>query len=187
MQKGTHRLFRENLMEHKCVDGMADTNQYVATDHLKNEILADFIPVTRSDKRIPKMNGFKSYEDITPKALFYNKEEQEQVEMLRNILSQDQLPIIQERLKSKGMRTGVCILMHGEPGTGKTATVYELARQTGRDIIQVQVTDFKDKYVGESEAKLKKIFSDYRQCCMNSEVTSPPTLIPPLSAASFSR
>ena len=170
MQKGTHRLFRENLIEHKCVNGMADVNQYVATEYLKNEILADFNPIDHSDKHVPKMNGVKSYKDITPKALFYNKEEQEQVGMLRNILSQDQLPLIQERLKNKGMRTGVCILMHGQPGTGKTATVYELARQTGRDIIQVQVTDFKDKYVGESEAKLKKIFSDYRQFCMNSEV-----------------
>lgn len=60
--------------------------------------------------------------------------------------------------------------MHGAPGTGKTATAYELASQTGRDIIQVQVTDFKDKYVGESEAKLKNIFDRYRLCCMNSEV-----------------
>ncbi|MBP5386586.1 MAG: AAA family ATPase [Prevotella sp.] len=171
MQKGTHVLFRENLIEHKCVNGMAETNLYVATNYLKNEILADFNPIDHSNKHVPKMNGVKSYRNITPKALFYNEEEQEQVGMLRNILSQDQLPIIQERLKSKGMRTGVCILMHGQPGTGKTATVYELARQTGRDIIQVQVTDFKDKYVGESEAKLKKIFSDYRQYCMNSEVT----------------
>ena len=171
MQKGTHVLFRENLIEHKCVDGMAETNLNVATGYLKHEILADFNPLDHSNKHVPKMNGVKSYKDIIPKALFYNQEEQEQVGMLRNILSQDQLPIIQERLKSKGMRTGVCILMHGQPGTGKTATVYELARQTGRDIIQVQVTDFKDKYVGESEAKLKKIFSDYRQYCMNSEVT----------------
>ena len=171
MQRGTHRLFRENLIEHKCVDGMAEINQYVATDYLKNEILADFSPMDHSNKHVPKMNGVKSHKEITPKALFYNKEEQEQVGMLRNILSQEQLPIIQERLKSKGMRIGVCVLMHGQPGTGKTATVYELARQTGRDIIQVQVTDFKDKYVGESEAKLKKIFSDYRRCCMHSEVT----------------
>ena len=110
MQRGTHRLFRENLIEHKCVDGMAEINQYVATDYLKNEILADFCPMDHSDKHVPKMNGVKSYKDITPKALFYNKEEQEQVGMLRNILSQEQLPIIQERLKSKGMRIGVCVL-----------------------------------------------------------------------------
>ena len=171
MQKGTHRLFRENLIEHKCVSGMADVNQYVAADYLKNVILEDFNPLDHSVGHVPRMNGLKKYKDITPRALFYNKEEHEQVEMLRDILSQDRLPIIQERLKSKGMRTGVCILMHGHPGTGKTATAYELARQTGRDIIQVQATDFKDKFVGESEAKLKKIFLDYRLCCKNSEAT----------------
>jgi SpoVK/Ycf46/Vps4 family AAA+-type ATPase len=60
--------------------------------------------------------------------------------------------------------------MHGAPGTGKTATAYEIARQTGRDIIQVQVTDFKDKFVGESEAKLKKIFNNYRFYCQNCEL-----------------
>ena len=171
MQRGTHRLMRENLIEHKCVNGMADINLYVATSHLKNEILADFCPFDHSDKHVPQMNGVRACKDITAKDLFYNKEEGEQVERLRSILSQEQLPIIQERLKSKGMRTGVCVLLHGQPGTGKTATVYELARRTGRDIIQVQVTDFKDKYVGESEAKLKKIFSDYRQCCKNSKAT----------------
>ena len=171
MRKGTHRLFKENLIEHKCVNGMAELNQYIATSHLKNEILADFCPLDLSNKRVPHMNGIKSYKDITAKALFYNKEEREQVERLSSILSQEQWPIIQERLNSKGMKTGMCVLLHGQPGTGKTATVYELARQTGRDIIQVQVTDFKDKYVGESEAKLKKIFFNYRQYCQNSEVT----------------
>lgn len=109
----------------------------------------------------------KSYKDITPKTLFYNKAEEAQVKRLQNLLSQEQLPHVQSRLKEKGMRTGVCVLLHGAPGTGKTATAYELARLTGRDIIQVQVTDFKDKYVGESEAKLKSIFNNYRSLCQN--------------------
>ena len=170
LREGTHLLFRKNLIEHKCVDGMADTAHFVGTAHLKNEILADFTAADHSDKRIPRMNGIKSHKDITPKAMFYNEAEHEQVERLRSILSQEQLPVIQERLKRKGMRTGVCILMHGYPGTGKTATVYELARQTGRDIIQVQVTDFKDKYVGESEAKLKNIFNNYHRLCNNASV-----------------
>jgi SpoVK/Ycf46/Vps4 family AAA+-type ATPase len=34
----------------------------------------------------------------------------------------------------------------------------------------VQVTDFKDKFVGESEAKLKKIFNNYRSYCQSCEV-----------------
>lgn len=171
MQGGTHELFQKGLIEHKCEDGMADVNTYVATSYLKDEILAEFSPMDHSDKVVPKFNGLKASKDITPKALFYNKKEGEQVERLQTLLSQEQLPIVQERLAKSGMRTGVCILMYGAPGTGKTATAYELARQTGRDIIQVQVTDFKDKYVGESEAKLKKIFANYRRYCQNSKVT----------------
>ena len=171
MQNGTHLLFKENLIEHKCIDGTAAVNVYVGTSYLKDDLLADFSPVDHSDKRVPKMNGYMSCKDIKAKALYYNKAEGEQVERLENILSQEQLPQVQERLKEKGMRTGVCILMHGAPGTGKTATAYELARKTGRDIIQVQVTDFKDKFVGESEQKLKKIFAKYRACCQNCEVT----------------
>ena len=171
MQKGTHQLFKENLIEHKCEDGMVNVNTYVATSYLKDEILVDFFPEDHSLKQVPKMSGFKSSNDITAKSLFYNKREGEQVERLERLLAQDQLPLVQDRLKQKAMRTGVCILMHGAPGTGKTATAYELARKTGRDIIQVQVTDFKDKFVGESEQKLKKIFSNYRMCCRNSAVT----------------
>ena len=171
MQGGTHELFLKNLIEHKCEGGMADVNTYMATSHLKNEILSDFSPTTFSNKPAPKMNGLMASSKITPKSLFYNENEGKQVDRLLNLLSPEQLPLVQERLSKKGMRTGVCILMHGGPGTGKTATAYELARQTGRDIIQVQVTDFKDKYVGESEAKLKMIFNNYRICCKNSKST----------------
>lgn len=169
MQNGTHELFLKGLIEHKCEDGMADCNTYVATSHLKEDILAGFTPIDCSSAQMPMMNGMKASKDIVPKALYYNEAEGEQVKRLQKLLSQEQLPIVQQRLKEKGMRTGVCILMHGAPGTGKTATAYELARQTGRDIIQVQVTDFKDKFVGESEAKLKKIFNHYRICCRNSK------------------
>jgi len=162
-------MFKKGLIEHKCEDGIANVDKYVATSHLKNDILADFNPEDHSDKQIPKMNGIKSCKDITPKSLFYNEAEETQVTRLKSLLSQEQLPQVQERLIKKGMRTGVCVLMHGEPGTGKTATAYELARQSGRDIIQVQVTDFMDKYVGESENKLKAIFNNYRTCCKNCE------------------
>ena len=170
LQNGTHELFKRNLIEHKCEDGIANCTIYVATAHLKDDILEGFTPADNFKKDSPKINGLKSNKDITPKTLFYNKKEDEQIKRIQTLLSQEQLPIVQERLKEKGMRTGVCILMHGAPGTGKTATAYEIARQTGRDIIQVQVTDFKDKFVGESEAKLKNIFNNYRFYCQNCEL-----------------
>ena len=169
IQNGTHELFLKNLIEHKCEGGMADINTYVATSHLKNEILSGFRPIDYASRKNVEINGLMASSAITPKQLYYNETEGKQVERLQNLLSQEQLPLVQERLQKKGMRTGICILMHGGPGTGKTATAYELARQTGRDIIQVQVTDFKDKYVGESESKLKAIFKNYRSCCKKSK------------------
>jgi hypothetical protein len=169
IQNGTHELFLKKLIEHKCEGGLADVNTYVATTYLKNEILGDFCPSDHRNKQIPKMNGLIASDSIKAKKLYYNANENEQVNRLLNLLSPEQLPQVQDRLAKKGMRTGVCILMHGGPGTGKTATAFELARQTGRDIIQVQVTDFKDKYVGESETKLKNIFNNYRTCCKNSK------------------
>lgn len=173
LKSGRHELFTEGFAEHKCEDGMCNTNVFRVTDYVKNELLADVAIGDHTAKTLPRMNGMKASKDIVPKSLFYNDSERLQIERLANILSAEQLPIIQDRLRQKGMRTGVCILMHGYPGTGKTATAYELARQTGRDIIQVQVTDFKDKYVGESEANLKRIFANYRRYCQN--VTSSPS------------
>lgn len=170
LKSGVHDLFTEGFAEHKCEDGMCNTNVIRVSAYTKNELLADVAIGEHSAKRLPRMNGVKASKDIVPKSLFYNESERAQIERLANILSTEQLPIIQDRLKQKGMRTGVCVLMHGYPGTGKTATAYELARQTGRDIIQVQVTDFKDKYVGESEANLKRIFSNYRRYCQNADI-----------------
>lgn len=169
MQSGTHELFQSNLIEHKCVEGMADVNKYVCTGYVKDVVLEGFAPAVSADMKAVRMKGLKPCGEIVPRRLHYNAREAEQVDRLMGVISQEQLPMVQERLRAKGMRTGVCVLMHGAPGTGKTATAYELARQTGRDIVQVQVTDFKNKYVGESEARLKRIFESYRQCCRKSE------------------
>ena len=79
LQRGTHLLFRKGLVEHKCVDGMADTNVITASDKLKNEILSDFVPEDHGQEQPTKMNGLKLCEDITEKSLFYNQIEGEQV------------------------------------------------------------------------------------------------------------
>ena len=73
-------------------------------------------------------------------------------------------------MKESGMRTGFACLFYGAPGTGKTETVLQLARSTGRDIMQVNVTDIKNKFVGESEKNIRNIFRRYRSYCDKCEV-----------------
>jgi signal recognition particle GTPase len=50
-------------------------------------------------------------------------------------------------LSEKGMRTGFACLFHGAPGTGKTETVYQIARQIGRDIFPVDIAQTKSMWV----------------------------------------
>ena len=49
--------------------------------------------------------------------------------MLSNSLSQEHLSNIQKRLEEKGLPKGVAVILYGAPGTGKTETVYQLAKK----------------------------------------------------------
>ncbi len=94
--------------------------------------------------------------------MFYNASEQKQVDTLTSLLMQKNFSRIQTRLKENGMRTGFACLFHGGPGTGKTETVYQIARLTERNILQVNVSEIKSMWVGESEKNIKALFDRYR-------------------------
>jgi SpoVK/Ycf46/Vps4 family AAA+-type ATPase len=112
----------------------------------------------------------KSHTTIKEKSLFFNTTEQEQIQRLTSLLSTENLPAIQQRLEEQGMRKGFACLFYGAPGTGKTETVLQIARQTGRDLMQVDIAGLRDKWVGESEKNIKEVFARYRALCNNSEV-----------------
>ena len=69
---------------------------------------------------------------------------------------------IRRSLESRGMRKGFACLFHGAPGTGKTETVYQLAKRTGRHIMEVNVEEIKSMWVGASEKNIKAVFDRYR-------------------------
>jgi SpoVK/Ycf46/Vps4 family AAA+-type ATPase len=48
--------------------------------------------------------------------------------------------------------------------------VLQIARQTGRDLMQVDISGLRDKFVGESEKNVKEVFSRYRDLCRRSDV-----------------
>lgn len=63
------------------------------------------------------------------------------------------------------MPTGICILLYGAPGTGKTESVYQIAKATGRHIVHVDISQSKSYWFGESEKKIEQIFMDYNRMC----------------------
>lgn len=171
LKDGTHILMRKGLIEHKCEDGVVNTERYMLTAKTKNELLSGYTPHESNlsmSKRTDR--NLRCYSEIKEKVLFYNENEQKQVERLANLLQQENLMGIQQRLESEGMRKGVACLFHGAPGTGKTETVLQLARQTGRDIMQIDIAGLRDKWVGESEKNIKAVFSRYKALCKQSEI-----------------
>ncbi|MFI0977404.1 ATP-binding protein [Streptomyces sp. NPDC021093] len=65
------------------------------------------------------------------------------------------------RLSAGGGRgRGVLALFAGESGTGKTLAAEVLAADLGLDLYVVQLSSVVDKYVGETEKNLERIFSE---------------------------
>ena len=113
----------------------------------------------------PKGINIIKPEDIPAKEMFYSRENQEQVDILRASLEEEKLREIQDRLKKNGMPSGLTVLLHGGPGTGKTETVYQLAKVTGRKIYHIDISSTKSCWFGESEKIIKRVFSEYKQFC----------------------
>ena len=171
LRNGTHVLMRNGYIEHKCVDGQVDTEQYMLTRKAKAQLLSAYTPShSKCRHKVSNDRFLKSHAAIKEKSLFFNASEQQQIDRLASLLSIENLPSIQQRLEEQGMRKGFACLFYGAPGTGKTETVLQIARQTGRDLMQVDVVGLRDKWIGESEKNIKEVFSRYRRLCKNSEV-----------------
>jgi AAA+ superfamily predicted ATPase len=108
-------------------------------------------------------------ENLKETRLFFNMEEQENLEFITRNLQQTNYMKTVRRMKKMNMASGIAILFHGHPGTGKTASVNEIARKTGRDIFKVDISNTKSMWFGESEKVIKELFDRYRRIVENSD------------------
>lgn len=128
----------------------------------------EYVPEDRKEPKQPPAPPNK--QTIVPKNMFYNEDERKHILRLEALLCQDSFVSIQQRMKEAGLRTGFCCLFYGAPGTGKTETVLQMARHTGREIIRVDLSSQKSMWVGESEKNIERIFADYRERLSQSEL-----------------
>lgn len=107
---------------------------------------------------------------IKPVELFYNSFELSQLTTIEKSISIENFNDIQSNLAKINLPTGVTVVFFGAPGTGKTESVYQIARKLGRPIFKVDISNSKSSWYGESEKLIKKIFTDYQKMKDNSEV-----------------
>ena len=166
LNKGDHQLIKLELFQ-PYGDDLARKDVFKLGRVAIEDLLAE---LNLSIKEIDTIQNRLDYKNICAKQLFYNPREEEQINQLQSLLQPARFEKICDKLSANGMRRGFAVLFYGAPGTGKTETALQLARITGRDIIQVNVSELRDKFVGESEKRVKALFDNYRKIVKNSKI-----------------
>lgn len=164
---GHSSLIEKGIIEPKIDEGVRDPNFYHLTDKAKEALFPemDLAESTgQNDKNLISHTSFAS------KQLYYAPHIQSQIDRLVELLRPENFSNVAQRLSENGMRKGFACLFYGSPGTGKTETVNQLARMTGRDVMMVDVTQIKSCWVGESEQNIKSLFDRYRKLVKEREV-----------------
>jgi SpoVK/Ycf46/Vps4 family AAA+-type ATPase len=165
-KSGESDLITKKIFEPYPSDNMKDPDFYHLTDQAKDELFPDLQLVEKSVKD----KSLISHTSFAPKQLFYTEKVHSKIARLTELLQPDKFDQVTERLSDNGMRKGFACLFYGSPGTGKTETVNQLSRLTGRDVMVVDVTQIKSCWVGESEQNIKQLFDKYKALVKKSEV-----------------
>ncbi len=162
----THKLQRLDLMEmvtHSSLFGEFTSLQL--TDKGKQLYFGE--DASMYIEKVDNKNLIKA-SDIKAKQLFFAPEEAERLNMVGDSLKEDNYSTLVARLDEKGLSKGIAVLLYGAPGTGKTESVMQWARTTGRNIIHVDISASKSMWYGESEKIIKEIFARYKRECKRS-------------------
>jgi hypothetical protein len=154
-------LFKSDVV--KFSEEMFSFLNYVKlSEHAMDVLLGGYQDSIKKEFR-PKMGILIHPDKIEQEQLFYNDSEFEQIETLSNALEENKYTNLMTRLKDNGMKQGFTVLLYGYPGTGKTSSVKQVAKATGRSIFMVEIQKIQSKWVGESEKNLAKVFEEYKQ------------------------
>ncbi len=161
MLEEKHELFRKGFIEFTKKGNLSDASISLS-DKGKMLVLGEkafLFEDSINDKNMIKADFIKE------KKLFYSEENQKEIDRLKNALQEKALKAIQMRLNEEGLPIGVAVLLYGAPGTGKTESVMQIAKETGRSIVHVDISEAKSAWFGESEKQIKKIFTSYKTAC----------------------
>ena len=156
-----HILLKHKLIEYDQKGSLMDATLKLSEKGKKIFLAEDY------DLYAPKLdeNALIKPDTIREKTLFYSTENAAQIENLTDALQPAKFRKIQKRLEEKGLPTGIAVILYGAPGCGKTESVYQIAKKTGRMIFQVDISDTKSCFFGESEKRIKEIFANYKAIC----------------------
>jgi hypothetical protein len=152
-------LFKEGYLEFN-EPFLADFSMVSLGERLKGEL-----EIMDSDVKkpfTPKLSQVILPETISLKKLFFNEENQKQIDEVFQLTSDSYHDVI-TRFTEQGFQPGLTLLFHGAAGTGKTELVKQIAKQNKRVVLMVDISQLHNMFVGQSEKNIKKVFKEYRE------------------------
>jgi SpoVK/Ycf46/Vps4 family AAA+-type ATPase len=127
-------------------------------------------PHASFDGKIDNCTLIKS-KDIFEKPLIYDEKTSGQIQMMSSMLSNKGLSKLQKNLEGEGLRKGVNVLLYGYPGMGKTETVLQICKKTNRNVLQVNISEMKSMWFGQSEKIVEQVFTQYNELMKSTQNT----------------
>jgi hypothetical protein len=113
----------------------------------------------RAARRLSDQAGTVRQADVTLDDLVLPPMTRSGLEELICWAQQRDTVLAQGPLTGKGKGRGIAALFAGGTGTGKTLAAQAVASSLGLDLYQVDLTSVVDKYIGEAEKRLARIFA----------------------------
>ena len=154
---GTHELMKKKILKLSSSEFDIEKSFALSETSVK-KLYLDYPSLLTSFTGEQEM---LSHLKIADKKLYFNSQVNSQLKDIGEMLKPSKFKAYCRALKKNNYTMGVTAIFYGEPGTGKTEAVYQLARKTGRDIFMVDLSRTKSKWFGESEKVVRQIFTDY--------------------------
>ncbi len=150
-------LIRKSVLN--AVDSIQDLfpNNY----NYNNKIIVSNENFVLASKQL-ESQGIKNYNTLIPNKHWGD------IGGLREIVDEIKNDVVNslkhsEILEKYGLEPIKGILLYGPPGTGKTLLAQIIANESGFNFISINAPDIYNKYLGESEKNIRKIFAEAKQ------------------------
>lgn len=149
-----------NTLPVEPLEDTKDTDRFVLAPKVVGLLFHGHEELIRYDEISRYANVIKA-KDIVEKQLFFSNDTLEDIDHLRKMISREGFERARLILKQQKRNPAIQSLLWGGPGTGKTESVKQMARESGRDIILFDVSKVTASAWGAAEKFYHAVFRAY--------------------------
>ena len=152
---GYFEIVGKDLLDDDLEIGLTDEGISALLPELSAEVLESLLEA--KEITVPH----KSPDKIPFQKLLFDADTAKQLQPIHKLMQ----PKIREKInkRTNNNKQGMSILLYGYPGTGKTEFCLQLAKEHNMPVMEVNVAQIQNKWVGESEKNARKLFRQYEK------------------------